>query len=730
MGSTTGTGSPTVTPVAATTLVLSTTSFNFGNTVVTTVSTKTVATVTNSGSYPATLNLVMSGNSAFSVVAAQSCGTQLASMASCNIVVAYAPTVVSTPATQTASLNLNPGGVQPGTSLAINFSGISTPATTTLTLSSSSFNFGDALVGAVQTQTVAKVTNSGNFPATLNLAVTGNAAFTVVTNQSCGAQLAAMVSCNIVVSYAPTTSSIPATQTAVVNLNPGNVQPGAPSAVNLSGISAVLAPGVVTATNNPQVAQYTITPPFAGNVTISFGQTTAYGLQTFTLPTPVGGGPVSIYVAGMLGNTTYHMQATIQFSNGITGTDIDHTFTTGSYLPSQIPNIVATTSPGMTPQPGIEMLNPVESTSENLVATDLSGHVIWAYIPPAPIAPATAWPIKQLANGDYIALISTVVGAPSVGELNLIREFDLAGNTVKEISMTDLNAKLATFSPGLSLGVFNHDITVLPNGHWLVLAGTQKSVILTGDTTPTTVDGDVVVDLDTNLDPVWVWNGFDHLDVNRHPWMFPDWTHANAILYSKDDGNLLISLRHQNWVIKVDYNNGAGDGHVIWHLGAPLPGETPDFTLKGGTSPVDWQYAQHGPSFTTTNTTGIFGLVLMDNGDDRMFSSTSSPATCGAVGAPCYSTIPVFQINETTMTATLIFHQKLAANLYNFFGGNAQMLANGNIEYDLCGLSPESSQIFEVTNSSTPQTVWNLKLPSSYMYRGFRLPSLYPGVQW
>ena len=88
--------------------------------------------------------------------------------------------------------------------------------------------------------------------------------------------------------------------------------------------------GTVTPTANPQVALYTITPPFAGNVTINFGPTTSYGKQTWTLPTPSGGGPVSIYVAGMLGNTAYHMQASVQLADGVTANDIDHTFTTGA----------------------------------------------------------------------------------------------------------------------------------------------------------------------------------------------------------------------------------------------------------------------------------------------------------------------------------------------------------------------------------------------------------------
>src|SRR4029077_13263928 len=90
----------------------------------------------------------------------------------------------------------------------------------------------------------------------------------------------------------------------------------------------VVAPGIVAPTANPQVALYTITPPDDASVTIQFGQTTNYGLTTWTQPTPTGGGAVAIFVAGMLANTPYHMQATVKFTGGLTFTDIDHTFTT------------------------------------------------------------------------------------------------------------------------------------------------------------------------------------------------------------------------------------------------------------------------------------------------------------------------------------------------------------------------------------------------------------------
>jgi arylsulfate sulfotransferase len=262
----------------------------------------------------------------------------------------------------------------------------------------------------------------------------------------------------------------------------------------------------------------------------------------------------------------------------------------------------------------------------------------------------------------------------------------------------------------------------------LVLAAT-KMVLSSASTPaltnlpPTTVAGDAIVDLDENLQPVWAWNEFNHFDPNRHPMLFPDWTHTNAVLYSKDDGNLIVSMRHQNWVVKVKYADGAGDGSVLWRLG-----EGGDFALQGGTDPTDWSYAQHNPTFFSSATSGIFSLGIMDNGDDRQFPAGVICNTPG--GPPClYSTIPVYQIDESAKTAKLTFHQILPSNLYNNFGGSTEQLANGNVHYDLCGVGPNAA-IYEVTQESTPKTVWSMQVQGTNVYRAERLPSLYPGVQW
>jgi arylsulfate sulfotransferase len=486
----------------------------------------------------------------------------------------------------------------------------------------------------------------------------------------------------------------------------------------------------VTGTSNPQVAAYTVILKQPGTVTVDFGKDTTYGFETSAQHFAVTETPVIIYVAGMLASTTYHMRATIAYDNGVTVSDPDHMFTTGATPPGIIPSFSVTPTNGLTPQPGVELVNVLLGGAPIPFATDLNGNVIWTYLFPDRQSDSILYPIKLLPNGHFFCLIapapqiSLTNGPVAATELNVLREIDLAGNTIRQLAMTDLNTSLAAAGYNISLQLFSHDFAVLPNGHILVIANTLKPYTnLTGYPGTTNVLGDVVIDLDQNFKPVWVWNEFDHLDVNRHPMGFPDWTHSNAIVYSPDDGNFLISIRHQNWIIKVNYNNAAGAGDILWKLGYQG-----DFTLQGAVDPTDWFYAQHDVNFISSNTTGNFKIAIMDNGDDRVFPTG---VTCNSAGAPAclYSTVPIMQVDENAKTASFLFHQIIPANLYSLFAGDTRVLANGNVEYNLAGVGSDA-YVFEVTPTNTPQTVWQMHVTKENTYRVFRMPSLYPDVQW
>ena len=515
-----------------------------------------------------------------------------------------------------------------------------------------------------------------------------------------------------------------------------------PQQDNASAVVSVIQPGAITcppATGNPQVAQYTVYLPAPGKASVEFGTSTSYGLNTWQVASPGNtGGQVQLWVAGMQGQTAYHMRGQIVLNDGATLDDADQVCTTGAAPPT---TPVQVTAGAGTPQSGIEMWNPVLYNGQLLpanyaqaYATDLSGNVIWTYTYTHPSSDLIQG-IQLLPDGDMLMTISFLssLGLPGQnGLVNEVREVDLAGNTVKSVTVNAINQELKASSfrdasgSIYDLKSFHHDVLVLPNGHWVLLADYGKGYSnLQCKSGNVLVEGDALIDVDQNGNPDWVWNTFDHLDINRCPMNFPDWTHSNNMLYSSDDHNLLLSMRHQNWIIKIEFLDGTGSGKIMWKLGYQG-----DFTLEGGTDPTDWFYAQHGMNYITPNTTGDFKIALMDNGNDRFFPN-GQQANClpfKPATPECYSTMPVIEINENNMTATLLHNYDPGDIDFSFFGGNAEQLANGDFEVDFA--APLSGGTVQELAPSSLQVVWQGATKGADQYHANRWASLYPGVQW
>ena len=443
--------------------------------------------------------------------------------------------------------------------------------------STSSYDFGNVALHTTQNRVVVTLTNSGSSSTILNITMSVDPSFSIDPSVSCGVTLPAGGSCSLVVTYSPQKTGPETAQLEIVGGTAGN------QTIQLTGTGTTLSAGegMVTATNNPLVALYTYAPTGPGTVYVNFGTTTSYGLKTWAVPTPTNGDPVTIFVAGMQANTTYHMQATEKLTAGGTVQDQDHTFKTSSFPSAILPTFNVTTASGATPQPGIELMSADNSKTTGYLeayATDLKGNIIWGYNYPDRTEnlnfTTLVQPVKLMPNGNMIVILSftssanldgkdNIVNTPP-GTTDLIREIDLAGDPVKQITIDQLNADMTAAGYNIHPYDFSHDVTVLPNGHWIVIATTiQSETDLTNEPSPYSVLGDVIIDLDKNLKPVWVWNEFDHLDLNRHPMQFPAWTHTNAIVYSPTDGNLLVSIRHQNWLVKINYDHCHGNCDIL-----------------------------------------------------------------------------------------------------------------------------------------------------------------------
>lgn len=495
-----------------------------------------------------------------------------------------------------------------------------------------------------------------------------------------------------------------------------------------------IASASVAPTQNPLVAQYTLITAFGcpGQVMVEFGPDTSYGRSTEWYPASASAIPrgITIPVAGMKASTTYHMRAQAQTQcagTSNTFTTDDTTFTTGALPSLPFPTLTVTRPNPSTESPenpGIELID-VPSAGTPAFFTDRDANPIWYYDVGKGNYPFT---FKLLPNGHVLLSITRA------SQDALLIEVDLAGNTIRSMDAAALGAKMQAAGFDFVPTYFHHDFALLPNGHVIVLTNfTRNFTDLPGYPGTTAVVGDGIVDLDENWNPVWAWNSFDYLDVNRHLFGLPDWTHGNALVYSAADGNLLLSMRHQSWVIKIDYNNGTGGGDILWKLGYQG-----NFTMTQGDLPTAdpslWFSFQHFPSIINqmgSQTT----LAVWDNGDFRVLDNSGT--TCGSAPSfiPCYSRATIFQIEESTMVANLVW-DGLPGD-FSSWGGSISQLANTNVEFDInAPVAPSNpnlaAEVQEVTQTSTPQIVWKLDFTpvTNNAYRAYRVPSLYPGITW
>jgi hypothetical protein len=453
----------------------------------------------------------------------------------------------------------------------------------------------------------------------------------------------------------------------------------------------------VRATNHPLVFLYSA-PPCQPGLSMRVTFSTA-GKPASATPAKECDGvrTMNFYLAGLYPESRY--SARQQTLPGTTGAPLE--FSTGS-LPNSLANYTVTAGSAGT---GAIIRSPLNSS---LAATDLNGNVIWFY----------QYKMNFLTRAEKGGIFWGFYQGTEPDE-HVFRKIDLAGIALLETNAMRVSEQLVARGERPITG-FHHEVTPLPNDRVLVFA----TVTEPGEKWNHNGDeilGDKIVVLDRDLNVVWTWDAFDHIDpINNPPVLGEtcqisgcpaehsnsnslDWMHSNSAQYTPD-GNILLSVRHLDQLFKIDYANGSGA--ILWKLG-----KGGDFQLED-TDGDDWPWFshQHDANYIDDKT-----ILLFDNGNSRVDSGLTEDTN---------SRGQAYRIDESTMTVKRVYNFDLGT--YSLALGSAQKLANGNFHFNIGYVPPFQGYSVEIT----PQGELVYRIDSSIAeYRSIRLADMYSGPQ-
>ncbi len=426
----------------------------------------------------------------------------------------------------------------------------------------------------------------------------------------------------------------------------------------------------------------------------------------------------SIPVLGLRAETNYDFIVAVEDSAGRKGQHDELELETTA-LPGNVPIVKASVPLPAQVAPGFTLFDAsyfvpgsprrvIEGTF--LLGVDNEGKLVWYQELENEVED-----VRQLDNGNilYIADQSALI------------EMTMWGEEVKRTTIEDLG-----------IDSFHHEIFTLPSGNFLTLSSDLRTIggYIDEDGNPISypVVGDVIIEFTPEGEVVQNINLFDLLDTGRIPSGFnapfwdvhyqtegtKDWTHGNALVVDPADGNYVISLRHQDWLLKIDRESGA----LIWTLGA----DDGDFTLVGEGG---FAFHHHAPEYQEDGT-----ILLYDNGNTRPPEN---------MGDPRFSRVVEFNIDEEKMEVSQVWEYRGQTPFFTPAVGDADRLSNDNVMVVAGTLSSDPAipfgtvtfaRITEVTDSDPAEVVMEVTVDEPpgdpdyglLTYRAERIKSLYP----
>ncbi len=347
-----------------------------------------------------------------------------------------------------------------------------------------------------------------------------------------------------------------------------------------------------------------------------------------------------------------------------------------------------------------------------IVIVDAQGVVRWYFSDPDNLAQED---LVQVASGNLL------FGRDFCN----LREIDLLGNVVRAWHASQWPRTCATAAGSTAVEVvdFHHESRVLASGNLLTLStetrqvegfpsseedpeAPRRSALVMGSAiVEFTPAGEIVkrISLLDLLDPTRIgrdsltqqWPA-QHAPSGQRPY---DWDHANAVFYDEQSDSYLVSLRHQDAIVKVS----RAAETLTWILGSPAnwvaPWKDRLLTPEGS---VLWPFHQHAVKLNP------LGLGLYDNGNYRAAALEPFDA-----GQPQYSRAVIYAVDEAAKTVREVWSYGPSSGADRVFStgmgdadrlpetGNVLITHSERVLTSSAGADSTFAQLLEVTPDGT-----------------------------
>ncbi len=336
----------------------------------------------------------------------------------------------------------------------------------------------------------------------------------------------------------------------------------------------------------------------------------------------------SVPILGMRADRQYEVRIVATNSSGVSSEPTTLLIDTEP-LPDEFPAIDVVAHHPDRMEPGLTVFDVTnrDVRAQYLLALDGELEVVW-------YADQTWGDVRVSGHG-------TLIGQRAGGAY----EMDFMG--------TELNHWAREGTTGIDFPKLHHEVFPLEDGSFLSLANgvhqmsdypashtdpaaTQAGAVKTPIAVNIGADGSTLaqVDLGEVLDMYRI--GFDSLTTEGG---LLDWGHGNGIV-PHADGSMIVSLRHQDAVVKVSRG-----GELVWILGDPggwKPAFEP-YLLEPIGPDFSWFYHQHSPEWSADGQ-----LLLFDNGNHGQTPYAPEPPA-----ERFYSRVAAYSIDEQAMTVRL-----------------------------------------------------------------------------